>query len=373
MSQSETDKKTVLIADDEPDLREVMEDGLKAFGFSVVTAVDGRNAVFQALRDRPDLVLMDVMMPGVTGIEALGIFKILHPLRSVPILMLTALKSREDVLAAIRAGAADYIAKPFDLKIISKKIAQILAQPTSAPPQIFRYLQYSAAASDGGLTLHLFSDLTPESADDLLVLAGAIAPLQPIRLMLDLEHVPAIQGRLLKPLSMFIKSVERSGGTITVDHLDPKKHRTATGLIRNLFHLREDPAKQAARADTIVRTSAANVDFRYTVRSKKGVAIMELFGMLTGTATAKIDRAFSNIQNAWAPLIVCMDGLTYADGAGMKHLVEKLLEIKLGAGLKVSAFVMNPTIRKSFLEARGHLVSGFHDRLEEALDAFQNN
>ena len=102
----------VLAVDDEPDVRRLIQIKLKKAGFDVIAAVDGQDGLEKALEERPDVVLMDWMMPRMDGPTAVR--KIKEELDPAPIiLMLTAKGQEEDVMEGFAGGADDYIVKPF--------------------------------------------------------------------------------------------------------------------------------------------------------------------------------------------------------------------------------------------------------------------
>ena len=107
-------KSRILIAEDEPHIRELLHMQLELSGFDVVEACDGVEAVELAERARPDVMLLDVMMPRMDGYEALKRLRGSYATRFIPIIMLTAKNTREDTMSGFRGGANDYIVKPFD-------------------------------------------------------------------------------------------------------------------------------------------------------------------------------------------------------------------------------------------------------------------
>jgi PleD family two-component response regulator len=104
----------ILIAEDEPHIREILRMQLELNGFEVIEACDGVEAVELAGQARPDVVLLDVMMPRMDGYEALRRLRASYATRFIPIIMLTAKNRREDTMSGFRDGANDYIVKPFD-------------------------------------------------------------------------------------------------------------------------------------------------------------------------------------------------------------------------------------------------------------------
>ena len=105
---------TVLVADDDPLLREILAHKLGASGYAVHLAADGQAALELARNLNPSVIVLDGMMPILDGFEALRRLKADTALQSIPVVMLTALKREEDVVGALKLGAADYLPKPFN-------------------------------------------------------------------------------------------------------------------------------------------------------------------------------------------------------------------------------------------------------------------
>jgi len=113
--------RTILVVDDETTLRETLVDALEAEGFRVVSAADGRAALTVFRAERPDLVLLDLMLPELSGIE---VCRIIRAESGVPIVMLTAKDSELDKVVGLELGADDYVTKPFDpIELIDKVTA----------------------------------------------------------------------------------------------------------------------------------------------------------------------------------------------------------------------------------------------------------
>lgn len=104
--------RAVLVADDEADNRAIMTAVLAASGYRVLEARDGAEAVETALRERPDLILLDMAMPVMTGWEAARRLKSMEPTRAIPILAFTAFALAGDELKAREAGCEGYVSKP---------------------------------------------------------------------------------------------------------------------------------------------------------------------------------------------------------------------------------------------------------------------
>ncbi len=115
--------RTILVVDDEPTLRETVGEALEADGFRVRTAADGREALIRFRADAPDLVILDLMLPELSGIE---VCRIVRAESAVPILMLTAKSSEIDKVLGLELGADDYMVKPFSLRELSARVRALL-------------------------------------------------------------------------------------------------------------------------------------------------------------------------------------------------------------------------------------------------------
>jgi len=114
--------RTILVVEDEPTLRETVVDALEADGFRVIAAADGREALAQFRGERPDLVLLDLMLPELSGIE---VTRIIRAESGVPIVMLTAKDSELDKVVGLELGADDYVTKPFSLRELTARILAV--------------------------------------------------------------------------------------------------------------------------------------------------------------------------------------------------------------------------------------------------------
>lgn len=117
----------ILIADDEPNLLEILRLNLERADFQVLTAVDGREAVEIAIREQPDAVILDVMMPRLDGYGACAELRAHYRTRHIPILMLTAKQSEDDQVTGLAGGANDYVGKPYRAKELIQRVRNHLA------------------------------------------------------------------------------------------------------------------------------------------------------------------------------------------------------------------------------------------------------
>jgi len=121
----------VLVADDDPLLRAILEHKLSAAGYGVTLVEDGRAALEVARERRPALIVLDAMMPVMDGFEALRRLKSDPQLCNIAVVMLTALKRQEDIVNALKLGAADYLPKPFNPDELVARLARLA--PVSVP------------------------------------------------------------------------------------------------------------------------------------------------------------------------------------------------------------------------------------------------
>jgi two-component system, OmpR family, alkaline phosphatase synthesis response regulator PhoP len=114
--------KKILIADDEPDILEIIAFNLEAEGFEVITAKNGNEAIEQAKKHNPDLIILDVMMPYKTGIEVCNILRIQPQFSNTLIIFLSALSDDATSIKGLQTGADDYLTKPISPKVLVSKI-----------------------------------------------------------------------------------------------------------------------------------------------------------------------------------------------------------------------------------------------------------
>jgi DNA-binding response OmpR family regulator len=118
-----TPRRSVLVVDDEATLRETLAETLTQDGLRVITAADGREALERFRSDPPDLILLDLMLPELSGIE---VCRIIRRESAVPILMLTARDSEIDKVVGLEVGADDYVTKPFSLRELQARVRALL-------------------------------------------------------------------------------------------------------------------------------------------------------------------------------------------------------------------------------------------------------
>ncbi len=118
----DTNTRKVLIADDEPDILEILKYNLVAEGYQVITAKDGDEALEKARRVQPDLVVLDVMMPGKTGVEVCAILRSQPQFKETLIIFLTAVNDEVSLIRGLETGADDYVSKPISPKVFISRV-----------------------------------------------------------------------------------------------------------------------------------------------------------------------------------------------------------------------------------------------------------
>jgi len=124
----------ILLAEDEKQIADMIAFKLTNSGHQVIRAADGEQALQMALRELPDLIMLDAMMPVLSGFEVLRRLKSDQVVRAIPVIMVTAKGHERDVLSGLRGGAVDYVVKPFSLKELAARVELALSkEPPTAP------------------------------------------------------------------------------------------------------------------------------------------------------------------------------------------------------------------------------------------------
>jgi two-component system OmpR family response regulator len=173
----------LLVVDDEPNILELLATSLRFAGFEVVTATNGREALAEARKSRPDLVVLDVMMPDMDG------FAVVRRMRgeglNAPVLFLTARDATEDKVTGLTVGGDDYVTKPFSLEEIVARIRAVLRRASGR----------ASGGSDVPARL-VFADIELDDDTHEVWKAGAEVPLSPTEFKL-LRYFMQNAGRVL--------------------------------------------------------------------------------------------------------------------------------------------------------------------------------
>ena len=123
---SGVDGSTLLIVDDEPDILLLLDQHLQDDGYHTLTATTGTEAISLARSRHPDLILLDVMMPGMSGFDVCNLLQDSAETRGIPVIFLTAVAETPKKVMGLRLGAEDYVTKPFDLRELSARVSVAL-------------------------------------------------------------------------------------------------------------------------------------------------------------------------------------------------------------------------------------------------------
>jgi two-component system, OmpR family, alkaline phosphatase synthesis response regulator PhoP len=126
-------KKSIFVVEDEADILELVRYNLAREGFAVSTAVNGEDAVKAVSQKIPDLILLDLMLPGIDGLEICRLVKKDPRTAGIPVIMVTAKGEESDVVSGLELGADDYIVKPFSMKVLIARVRTVLRRKAKTP------------------------------------------------------------------------------------------------------------------------------------------------------------------------------------------------------------------------------------------------
>jgi DNA-binding response OmpR family regulator len=216
-------QRRVLLVEDERTIAESVAARLRAEGFAVQIAGDGPSAVAAAERDRPDLVVLDLMLPGFDGLE---VCRRIQAVRPTPVLMLTARDDETDLLVGLAVGADDYLTKPFSMRELAARVHALLRRVDRLAV---------GGAADPPPTIRL-ADLEINQAERRVRRAGVEAHLTPTEFDL-LVHL-AGRPRTVLPRERLLAEVwgwADGAGTRTVDsHIKALRRKLGADLIRTV-------------------------------------------------------------------------------------------------------------------------------------------
>ena len=181
--------RTILLVDDDAHLRQAVQAYLQGEGFRVVTAGDGQEALFAARYEKPDLVILDLMMPVLDGY---GFMRSYTKEGDAPIILLTAKVEEEDKVLGLELGADDYVSKPFSPRELTARVRAVLRRATKEPPapELLRAADIILDRDRRLVTVgERRADLTPSEFELLAILMSA-----PGRVFSRLELLDRLQG-----------------------------------------------------------------------------------------------------------------------------------------------------------------------------------
>lgn len=129
-------RRKILVVEDDPDQLEVIRLSLKAAGFAIGTAASGTDALIKTRSIAPDLIILDLMLPGLNGFDVCESLRRDPATASLPIIMVTGMRSQFGRFAGLESGATDFLLKPFDTDELVSKVEKLLSQsyPTPSTP-----------------------------------------------------------------------------------------------------------------------------------------------------------------------------------------------------------------------------------------------
>ncbi len=142
--------KTILIVDDKLSLTRMLQDYLSSEGYNTIVADNGCNALYTARHTKPDLILLDIMMPEMDGYEFMQVYR---QEAEIPVIMLTAKEEKDSAIKGLELGADDYVTKPFDIDELSARIEAVMRRYEKGP-QVVRILRLGELELDP--EMHLF-------------------------------------------------------------------------------------------------------------------------------------------------------------------------------------------------------------------------
>ena len=200
--------KTILVVDDEPKITRLTRDYLENAGFAVLGAGDGKTALAMARAEKPDLVILDLGLPGLDGLD---VCRALRRDSNVPIIMLTARGEESDKLVGLELGADDYVTKPFSPKELVARVRVVLrrVESASAAPEVIRVADITLDVPRMRVTVGPRAvELTPIEFQLLATLARQPGRIFTRAQLLDAVHGVAIES-YERAIDAHVKNIRR--------------------------------------------------------------------------------------------------------------------------------------------------------------------
>jgi DNA-binding response OmpR family regulator len=238
-----THKQRSLIVDDDPELSRMIGFSLEKSGFEVVTANNGKDGLQQADEARPDLIVLDVMMPDMSGIEVCQKLRDRPVTRNVPIIMLSALADIDAKLSGFQVGADDYVPKPVNAKELLARIQALLLRARIKPPTSARTIAMIGAKGGVGVTTTAVNiGASMASQDKKTVLFECHPSGGTLQHQLRLKSETDFRGLLsLNPGQIRRPEIERclvkhaSGLQLLLSPMDRQKEELTVGHVETIF------------------------------------------------------------------------------------------------------------------------------------------
>ena len=171
------DSKNILVVEDDLDIRELISFNLANEGHQVFEANDGEVGIDKARNNNPDLILLDLMLPGIQGLDVCRIIKSDQETKEIPIIMVTALGQEEDIVKGLETGADDYITKPFSIKVLIARVNSVLKRSIEVGEDkskdiLINGINIKTRSREVWVNKNLIKDLTFSEFQILYLLAG---------------------------------------------------------------------------------------------------------------------------------------------------------------------------------------------------------
>jgi two-component system, OmpR family, alkaline phosphatase synthesis response regulator PhoP len=218
--------KTILVVDDKTNVQVLLRDYLEGKGYRVVVAGDGREALYAARHEKPDLILLDIMMPEMDGYEFIRAYR---KKRDIPIILLTAKLDETDKVLGLELGADDYVTKPFGMNELVARIRAVLrrAEKTPSPAEVLRVADLMLDREKRVVTVADRSvSLTPSEFELLALMMAA-----PGRAFSRLDLLEHLQGDALEGVERTIDvHIRNLRAKIEPDPAEPRYIETVFGV-----------------------------------------------------------------------------------------------------------------------------------------------
>mgnify|MGYP001449928970 FL=1 len=171
------DSKNILVVEDDLDIRELISFNLANEGHQVFEANDGEVGIDKARNNNPDLILLDLMLPGIQGLDVCRIIKSDQETKEIPIIMVTALGQEEDIVKGLETGADDYITKPFSIKVLIARVNAVLKRSIEVGEDkskdiLINGINIKTRSREVWVNKNVINDLTFSEFQILYLLAG---------------------------------------------------------------------------------------------------------------------------------------------------------------------------------------------------------
>ena len=171
------DSKNILVVEDDLDIRKLISFNLENEGHQVFEANDGEVGIDKARNNNPDLILLDLMLPGIQGLDVCRIIKSDQETKEIPIIMVTALGQEEDIVKGLETGADDYITKPFSIKVLIARVNAVLKRSIEVGEDkskdiLINGINIKTRSREVWVNKNLINDLTFSEFQILYLLAG---------------------------------------------------------------------------------------------------------------------------------------------------------------------------------------------------------